>query len=840
METRQEQVQLATVQLSQTAKYTPSSLNEPVSTLNNLSYPFNSLDKKMQYRDEEEKEYDLLSQEKAVKDQAFDGSVKLSQTRSTLSKFKKAFIFTTAGLLLYTGLTSTNTTITTTTSPPSPPPKYDLSEVTELYLNVLKTSNLAGDWSKRYTAEPHLAGTNYPLVEFTADKFAEYGFNATIDAFETYINYPTNDSFLTLKENGEVIYKPTLVEDVLDEDEATSGDDLIPAFHGYSANGNVTAEYVFANYGSIEDFRLLNASGVDCTGKIVIVRYGGLFRGLKVKHAQEAGAVGVLIYSDPADDFVDENEQAYPAGPGRNPSSIQRGSVQFLSSLPGDPTRFLDDKSPEALANLTTIPKIPSLPISYKEVQPILSKLSGHGLQLGFKGGIKDFDYSVGPAPGFELNIYNNNTYVFTDLYNVIGLYEGLDPSNLIVIGNHRDAWIKGGAADPNSGSAVLLEVARALGELFKLGFKPQSSIMLASWDGEEYALLGSTSYAERYAKILQKNVIVYLNSDVAVGGSHLKLAASPLLNEYLLDVADLVQYPQRGNDTTDTAAPAAAPLTLKEHFLNSSHISILGSGSDYTVFYEHLGITSADIGFNSGKGDPVYHYHSNYDSYHWMSEFADPGFKLHNTIAQYLGLLALGVSETKTLSSFKSADFATAIKGYFYNLVDKVPAEWLNREIPSLESYKTFCQMRSSASAGPKVPSTFQDLINLTIEELSTFLTTSIAFDAKLSALQTEWDTPSKFPWKKIYLHWKIFRANLKLKHLEQKFLYQDGLKNREWFKHIGFASGRFTGYAGQSLPGLTEALEDQDFEEAVKWVGIIKKAVKSAGVGLVWFSFL
>ncbi|KAH3684279.1 hypothetical protein WICPIJ_004754 [Wickerhamomyces pijperi] len=748
-------------------------------------------------------------------------------TRSTLSKFKKAFAITSIGLIVYTLLTS-NFLFTSFVTPIPPPPKYNVEEVTELYLNVLKTSNLAADWSKRYTSEPHLAGTNYPLVQFTADKFTEFGFNATVDSFETYINYPKNESFLTLKENGSVIYKPTLVEDVLEQDETTQGEDLIPAFHGYSANGNVTAEYIFANYGSIEDFRLLNASGVDVTGKIVVVRYGGLFRGLKVKFAQEAGAVGVLIYSDPADDHVDESEVSYPEGPGRNPSSIQRGSVQFLSELPGDPTRFLEDPyDPVALANLTGIPKIPSLPISYKEVQPILSKLSGHGLQLGFEGGIKGFDYSVGPAPGFELNIYNDNEYVFTNLNNVIGMYEGADPSNLIVIGNHRDAWIKGGAGDPNSGSTVLLEIARALGELFKLGFKPQASILLASWDGEEYGLIGSTSYAERYAKVLQKNVTAYLNCDVAVGGSYLKLASSPLLNDYLLDVADLVQYPVRGNESIPST-------TLREHFLKSSTISILGSGSDYTVFYEHLGLTSVDVGFNSGKGDPVYHYHSNYDSFYWMSKYADPGFKLHNTMAQYLGLLLLRMSENKALTAFKAADFSTAINGYFTELADKIPAEWLNREIPTIESYQSPCQMRMMGSA-PKVPLTLSNLIDLTNEELATYKTASVSFDAKVEELQSEWDTPTYFPWKKIVVHWKIFGANKKLRGLEQNFLYKFGLNNRDWFKHIGFASGRFTGYAGQSLPGLTEALEDGDFEEAVKWVGIIKKAVKKAGKSLV-----
>lgn len=314
--------------------------------------------------------------------------------------------------------------------------EFNLTELTDAYLNVLKHSNLAGDWSKKYTSEPHLAGTNYGLVEFTAQKFEEYGFESKIEAYNSYINYPGTGNTVKLlkphKNEFKVIYQPTLVEDVLEEDPTTSGDDLIPAFHGYSANGNVTGPIVFANYGTKEDFRLLESKNVNVKGSVVIVRYGKIFRGLKVKFAQEAGAVGVIIYSDPADDYTPDGVDAYPEGPGRNPSSIQRGSVQFLSSLPGDPSRFTD-RSPEALANLTTIPQIPSLPISYKEAQPILVQLNGYGLDLGFEGGIANFSYTTGPSHS-QLNIFNNNTYEFTDLWNVFGLYEGHEGSNEVIV----------------------------------------------------------------------------------------------------------------------------------------------------------------------------------------------------------------------------------------------------------------------------------------------------------------------------------------------------------------------------------------------------------------------
>jgi len=707
---------------------------------------------------------------------------------------------------------------------------FNITELSDAYLNVLKHSNLASEWLKKYTSEPHLAGTNYGLVEFTSNKFEEFGFQSSIEAHNLYINYPGKENTLKLlKPDGDgykVVYQPTLVEDVLKEDPTTNGTDLIPAFHGYSANGNVTGPLVFANYGTREDFDLLKSKNVNIDGSVVIVRYGKIFRGLKVKFAQESGAIGVIIYSDPADDYVPEDEESYPDGPGRNPSSIQRGSVQFLSSLPGDPSRFTD-RSPESLANLTTIPQIPSLPISYKEAEPILSSINGHGLNLGFHGGLKNFSYVTGPS-NHQVNIFNNNTYTFTDLWNVYGLYEGHDTNEVIIVGNHRDAWIKGGASDPNSGSAALLEVARSLGELFKLGWKPQKSILLASWDGEEYGLLGSTAFAEKFSEEIGKKVVGYLNMDVAVSGSHLNLAASPIMNEFLLNVADQVSYPKTNQ-------------TLKEHFLNESHINILGSGSDYTSFYEHLGVTSVDLGFGVGKGDAVYHYHSNYDSYHWMATYADPGFKLHNALAQYLGLLIINLSEPKLLQSYQAHDYSQAIKLYFDELVEEIPNEWLYKPV-TVEDIETLgCHFMKNEKNKKKKNHhnfTLTDLINSTYHELKGFNRVSINHDHYTKSLQKAWEedvSKSKNPFRKFIFNRKVKNANNKLKHLEKEFLYEGGLNGRDWFKHVVFASGRYTGYAGQKLPGLTEALEDHDFEETARWIGIIKRSIKKGLISLV-----
>lgn len=680
--------------------------------------------------------------------------------------------------------------------------EFSIGELTDKYLNVLQTSNQAREILKFYTEEPHLAGDNLKLVNYTADSFEKYGFTSKVEPFNVYLNYPTSNYLKLFSEDGEFLYQPTLVEDVLKKDNTTDGDDLIPAFHGYSANGNVTGPLVYANYGRMEDFRLLKEHNVAINGSIVLVRYGEIYRGLKVKFAQEFGAVGVVIYTDPADDLIyDEKNpvKAYPDGPGRNPSSIQRGSVQFLSYLPGDPARFLSDEQkldPDCLGNLSSIPQIPSVPISFKEAEPILKQLNGYGLDLGFSGGIKSFKYTTGPSAA-KLNLFNDNEYVFTDIYNVYGYHEGEDKDSVILLGNHRDAWIKGGAGDPNSGSALILEVARALNELFELGWKPKTSIMLASWDGEEYGLVGSTAFGEKYSEVLGKKVVGYLNVDVAVTGSHFHLNSSPLINEFLLKNAALISHPNFSNET------------LRSRIEQEGGIEILGSGSDYTVFYEHLGITSVDISFATGENDPVYHYHSNYDSFHWMDTFADPGFKLHNSLAQYVGLLVLNLSENKLLTSFKLHDFASSINQFYTELIARLPVE----EVPK--------------------GSALYDEIKHTKKLIKKLIHKSYGFDAFVKKLQFVWDnkvSKSKNPIKKFFFNRKVAKVNSVLRNFEKQFIYEEGLNNRDWFKHIVFASGRFTGYAGQALPGLTEAIEDEDLAECLRWIKIIGEAVESS----------
>lgn len=739
----------------------------------------------------------------------------------------------------------------------------------QIVLDTLK-ENLAGDWSKKYTSEAHLPGTNFGLVQWTRDKFEEYGLDATIDTYDIFVSYPDSHDLNLLGQDGELLYKAPLKEDVIKEDSTSSGDDLVPTFLAYGANGNVTAEYVYVNYGSREDFEQLKELGVDIKGKIAVARYGGIFRGLKVKFAQENGAVGVLLYTDPGDDggvTPANGYKQYPNGPARHESSVQRGSVQFLGGVglaPGDPTTpgYASKGDVERQDPHVSIGKIPVLPISYREVKPILDKLNGQGVKAPkeWVGELEGFKYYTGPNPNVTLNLYSNQIYNITPLWNVYGEIEGEIKDEVVIIGNHRDAWIKGGAGDPNSGSAALIEVARALGALKKAGFKFKRSIILQSYDGEEYGLLGSTEYGEWAAKHLQKKVVAYFNVDVAVVGRFLKLGASPVLKKILRNVAKLLPYPVEGVGS------------LYDHFVKEKHDNIfnLGSGSDYTVFLEHLGIPSADLGFGQGKGDAIYQYHSNYDSYYWMSEFGDKGFVYHNLAAKYLTLLALNLS-SKEVIDFSLQDYADDLVKYYEQLEKIIPKLWHDKPASEEAVRKYLADVEqedyvyevSSHTYFPKLRYFFPELMkpvachhdrlmkmntleshkNLTFgeivahtkEQLVALQESAKEFDAESDDLQAQFDHRDELHWwLRIRLHFQIVHHNKLLQYFERNFLYYKGLHERSWFKHIVFASGRFTGYAGQTWPGVREAIEDSDLDRAVEWLGIAARTVKRVKLGL------
>ena len=465
--------------------------------------------------------------------------------------------------------------------------------------------------------------------------------------------------------------------------------------------------------------------------------------------------------------------------------------------MPGDPTTpGYPSKPGVPRAETFSIPSIPSVPISYLDALPLLKALNGVGPSASSFGerweggglGYKGVDYHVGPSK-LSLNLVNEQEYVTTPLWNVIGVINGTLPDEVIVLGNHRDAWIAGGAGDPNSGSAAINEVIRSFGKALKQGWKPRRTIVFASWDGEEYGLVGSTEWVEEYVPWLKTSTFAYLNVDVGARGGSFKSSASPLLNEAIYKATGLVQSPNQ----------TIPGQTIRDTW--SGFIRTMGSGSDFTAFQDFAGISSLDIGFGPGENDPVYHYHSNYDSFHWMEKFGDPSWKYHTTIARVMALIAADLAETPIIPLNATA-YAFGLDEYLERVKAVAKESSLSFSFESLE--RSINKLQKAA----------------------------IAFDtytAKLSS-RLKKQSPWWKWWKKVQLFYKVKKANYKYRTLERVFLYPEGLDERSWFKHVVFAPGRWTGYAGATFPGLVESFEDGNATNAERWSGIINDRIKAA----------
>ncbi|GAA6011120.1 hypothetical protein JCM10207_005504 [Rhodosporidiobolus poonsookiae] len=632
------------------------------------------------------------------------------------------------------------------------------------------------------------------------------------------LNYPLSSSLTytpsaSSAEEGDTPFRARLEENVLEQD-PTSGQG-VRAWHGLSKNGTAKGRLVYASKGSPEDFAELARRGIDVRGAVVLVQYGSLFRGLKVKAAAEAGAVGVLIYDDPIADgeaTEEKGERAYPDGPAREPSSIQRGSVQYLSSYPGDSLTpglpaynpSLPNSPPRLPANSSELnmPTIPSLPISYADALPLLLRLNGRGSRLedGREGkregwregglGYKGVEYWTGPSEG-EVEMVNNVEDKVTAIWNTYALIPGRVSDEVVVLGNHHDAWTFG-AGDPSSGTAAVHEVVRALGALVRKGWRPLRTVLVAGWDAEEYGLMGSTEFGEDYATWLQERVVAYLNVDVAVSGSAYTLNASPSLADFLIDVSAQVADPD---------AKEGEGKTLRDKVRG---VEALGSGSDFTVFLQRLGIASTNIGYERTSSEPVYHYHSNYDSAYWQDRFGDPSFRRHEAIAKALGLATVRLADEAVLPLNLTA-YATALTSY----VDAVA------HLPGASSLS------------------LAHLHNLTLRLRTAALSLSSRCSSVLAALRASPPPQGEEKWALVR---ELREINKRLVEFERGFLGDgQGLRGREWYKHLGVAPGRWLGYGATTLPGLTEALTlDKDVEQAQHEVARLEKAFEGILAGL------
>ena len=669
---------------------------------------------------------------------------------------------------------------------------------------------LAGQHLKTLTAAPHWASSpeDYKTAQYVAEKFKAAGMETEIVPYKVLLNKPVKISVEAFDAQHNRLMSGPTPEHVEASDHGGDPfqDDprILPAFNGSSPSGDVTGEVVYANYGTLADFKYLADHGVSVRDKIVLVRYGGNFRGVKVYIAQKFGAKGVLIYSDPADDGYTKGDM-YPAGPMRPESAVQRGSVQFLPLYPGDPetpgvgsTTDLPDAKRLTEAQTRQLPggdqpSIPANPLSYKDAAPILRALNGPASPHDWQGGLP-FTYHLGGTSAVTAHMDLQQDTRLRTIWDVIGVIEGSDPTqkeNWVVAGNHRDAWVYG-AVDPNSGTAAMLESVHGLGELLKQGWKPKRRIVIGSWDAEEEGLIGSTEWAEQHAAHLA-HAVAYLNTDVGVSGPNFNAAAVPSLKQFVREVTRAVPSPKGGTvydqwlkDQAEgkgrrNAAPFTAGRTDRAEKETDVRVGDLGSGSDYTPFIQHLGVPSTDIGSDGPYGV----YHSVFDNYNWFIKNADPTFVYEQQQARVFGLEILHMADADVLP-------------LDYQLYGKDIVAHIEAAQQQAKTGKLNLDFTAAEAAAKRLEA---------------------AGAAVRSAQMTR--TGNFAP------------LNEALRNAESALLEPKGLPQRPWFKHTIYAPGEFTGYAAVVIPGVNEAIDVPDAARAQAQLAVLAEALnRSAAI--------
>ncbi|KAJ1724664.1 Vacuolar protein sorting-associated protein 70 [Coemansia erecta] len=690
----------------------------------------------------------------------------------------------------------------------------------QVFLNIPSTERLS-EHLQYYSSGAHVAGINRTQATYTRDYFEAQGIDAKIVEYFPWLNYPVSQRVALFNEtSSEVLFEASLKEDVLSEDPLTEDPNNLPAFHGYSADGNVTGQLVYANYGSIDDFRALEEAGISVAGKIVLVRYGGVFRGIKVQAAELRGARGVLVYSDPADDGYSRGE-TYPNGPWRPDSSIQRGSVMRIQVYPGDPLTPGYASTADAPridpADAKNINHIPSLPLSYRDAQPLLRALQGHGRNASdigdtWVGGLtsRGIEYWTGPSE-LSVNLLNRVEYKETSIQNVIGKIKGSEDSeHAVILGNHRDAWCAG-ASDPSSGSAALLELARALGELMKLGWRPRRTIILASWDAEEYGLVGSTEWVEEKIDWLRANGIAYINVDTAVSGTSFTAQASPVLKNILYSVTRQVSYPhsnetvydvwlRRSQSKNDVLDMPAIPLddSIDNQKETAPPVGLLGSGSDYTAFMAHAGVSSLSMAFSGAPGA----YHSNYDSPKRLTAFIDPDMQLHQAMVRIWGLVAIKLADDPVIS-LNPVSYAKDLRRYI-----KALEKHVSKQLSSASSIK-----HADHSVRHAV---LKKLHHLRSAQRQLMISAHMV-ERDRDHLRAIYGDDCQMKSRRRHASCIKLRSSINDRafSLERHFIDPEGIPGREWFKHVLVSPGRWMGYGAQVFPALSEAAEDGDWRQ-------------------------
>ncbi|HEY4128454.1 MAG TPA: transferrin receptor-like dimerization domain-containing protein [Gammaproteobacteria bacterium] len=682
------------------------------------------------------------------------------------------------------------------------------------------------DWNKDMASEANNVGTPHDKAnaETMLKMFQSWGWDARIETF--YVLYPTPKEEL-LEMTAPSQFRATLHEPPVQGDHTSTLTDVLPPYNVYGADGDVTAPLVYVNYGMPDDYKQLERMGVDVKGKIVIARYGEGWRGLKPKLAWQHGAIGCIIYSDPADDGYVQGD-VYPKGAFRPEEGVQRGSVADMPIYPGDPlTPGKGSPSKPGsfnLADAKTVLKIPVLPVSYADAKPLLAALDGQVVPEAWRGGLP-FTYHLGPGPTqVHLKVVNN--WQQKPVYDVIAMVKGSEyPDEWIVRGNHHDGWVFG-SDDPLTGNVAMLDEAKAIGTLLKQGWKPKRTLVYASWDGEEPGLLGSTEWGETHADELQKKAVLYFNTD---NNSHGFLfgSGSHSLQQMFDQVSRSVTDPET-HVSLDARKRAFLRINGFSHDASGEDmeqgglaatdqdlpISALGSGSDYTVFIDHLGIASLDAGFfGEGEGGD---YHSLYDSWDHTNRFSDPGFKYGVALSEVTGHTVLRFADADVLP-YSYGAFADTISKYVDQL-QKLSAGTRER---NSEQRKLVGADAFKLAADPAVtyvpPSAAQPVPYLDFAPLQNAL---VKLKASAAAYDTALAAASDAGFKQSAS--KRGALDKQLQGLEQDLKYSGGLPGRPWFKHMMYAPGLYTGYGAKTLPGVREAIDQEQWDTATQYIAI------------------
>ncbi len=684
----------------------------------------------------------------------------------------------------------------------------------------LNAGNLR-EWMKRLSLRPHHVGSKYDKenAEFIASLYKSWGFDTQIERFD--VLFPTPKTRLVEMTAPEKFTMKLVEPPVTGDESSKQQKEQLPTYNAYSVDGDVTGPVVYVNYGRPEDFETLERNGIDLKGKIALSRYGGAWRGIKPKVAAEHGMIACIIYSDPRDDGYFQGD-VYPKGAYRNENGVQRGSVMDMPLYPGDPLTKNVGATKDAKRldrrNAETLTKIPVLPVSYSDAQPLLRNLDGAVVPPAWRGALPLTYHFGGSSPTVHLKLAFN--WDIKPIYDVIAKLKGSErPDEWIIRGNHHDAWVNG-ADDPISGQVAMLEEARNIGMLAKSGWKPKRTIVYCSWDGEEEGLLGSTEWVEAHADELTRKAAVYINTDsngrgfLGIGGSH---TLEKFANEVSRGVADpetkmSVWQRSRAQQFVNGNAEERKELAERQDL----RIDALGSGSDFTPFLQHLGIASMNIGFGGEDGGGSYH--SIYDSFEHYTRFGDPNFQYGVTLAMVCGHSVLRLANADTLP-FEFSNFADTI-GTYVKEVTKL-TDTMREETNELN--KSIADGSLKAVQDPTktfvMPTPKGDVPKLDFEPLHRAL-------KRLKESAADYQTASAG---------RIAPAGVQkqldeiLINTERSLTDNAGLPRRDWFRHQIYAPGFYTGYGVKTLPGVREAIEQRNWNEASEQIRVVSRTLEN-----------